>query len=146
MRARSPPVSERARFIRFLVAAGLSVPVNLASRVALSHVVPFEAAIVLSHLLGMATAWILTRLFVFEPSGRSASSELSRFALVNLVSVTQTWIVSVGLLRLVFPLVGFDRQPELVAHAAGLASSALTSFWGHRAFSFAKPRERHAES
>jgi len=139
-------MSERARFIRFLFAAGLSVPVNLGSRVALSHVMPFEVAIVLSHVLGMATAWALTRWFVFEVSGRGASSELLRFALVNLVSVTQTWIVSVGLLRLVFPLLGFEQQPALVAHAAGLASSALTSFWGHRAFSFAKPREQHGKS
>jgi hypothetical protein len=58
-------------------------------------------------------------------------------------AVTQTWLVSVGLLRLVFPAIGLQTQPELVAHAVGLASAALTSFWGHRAFSFASVRRPH---
>ncbi len=139
------PLPERGRFLRFLLAAGLSVPVNLGSRVLLSLVVPYEVAVVVSHGFGMATAWALTRLFVFDPSGRSASSELGRFALVNVLSVTQTWIVSVGLVRVVFPRLDFYYQPELVAHAIGLASSAVTSFWGHRRFSFARAEAGQGE-
>ena len=138
MTVRQESASERVRFVRFLVAAGLSVPVNLGSRVLLSQVMPYEAAIIVSHLFGMATAWGLSRLFVFDPSGRRLSGELGRFAMVNLFSVTQTWVVSVALVRLVFPRLDFHAQPELVAHAIGLATSALTSFWGHRHFSFAK--------
>jgi putative flippase GtrA len=126
----------RWQFIKFLVAAGLSVPVNLGSRVLLSRVMPYEAALVVSHLCGMLTAFLLTRSFVFERSGRQVSSELTRFALVNVLSLVVTWIVAVGLLRLVFPRVGFDTYPELVAHTAGLGLASLTSFYGHRAYSF----------
>ena len=97
----SLPGRERTRFLRFLVAAGLSVPVNLGTRILFSRVMPYEIALVLSHLCGMLTAYALTRLFVFERSGRSAASELTRFAMVNGVSVVQTWIVAVGLVRLV---------------------------------------------
>ena len=126
----------RWQFLKFLVAAGLSVPVNLGSRVLLSRVMPYEAALVVSHLCGMLTAFLLTRSFVFERSGRRVSNELTRFTLVNVLSLIVTWVVAVGLLRLVFPRVGFDTQPELVAHIAGLGLASLTSFYGHRRYSF----------
>ena len=129
---------DRLLFLKFVVAAGLSVPVNLGSRILFSRAMPFEAAIVLSHVCGMLTAYLLTRLFVFERSGRKAASELSRFALVNLASVAQTWIVAVGLVRFVFPALGVVRGAELLAHGTGLAFAAFTSFYGHRHFSFGK--------
>lgn len=131
----------RFRFIRFLVAAGLSVPVNLASRIVFSHWMPYELAIVFAHGCGMLTAYALTRLFVFEPSGRRGHVEIARFAIVNVVSVTITWVVAVGLVRYVFPALGFAREPELVAHVAGLAVSAIGSFFGHRDFSFRRRGE-----
>ena len=126
----------RWQFLKFLVAAGLSVPVNLGSRVLLSRIMPYEAAVVVSHLCGMLTAFLLTRSFVFERSGRRVSNELARFTIVNVLSLVVTWVVAVGLLRLVFPRVGFDTHPELVAHIAGLCLASLTSFYGHRRYSF----------
>ena len=88
---------DRWQFLKFLVAAGLSVPVNLGSRVLLSRVMPYEAALVASHLCGMLTAFLLTRSFVFERSGRRASNELVRFTLVNALSLLVTWVVAVVL-------------------------------------------------
>lgn len=133
----APPARDDARqFVRFVLAAGASVPVNLGARVVLSNWVPYEIALLLSHGVGMLTAYTLTRLFVFEASGRSARSELSRFAIVNLVSAAVTWGVSVGLVRLVFPALQFGYQPELVAHLIGLGASSVTSFIGHKRFSF----------
>jgi putative flippase GtrA len=84
----------------------------------------------------MLTAFLLTRSFVFERSNRQVSNELARFTIVNVVSLTVTWVVAVGLVRIVFPRVGFDTYPELVAHIAGLGLASLTSFYGHRRYSF----------
>jgi putative flippase GtrA len=126
----------RWQFLKFLVFAGMSVPVNLGSRVLLSRIMPYEAALVVSHLCGMLTAFLLTRAFVFERSGRRVSNELARFTIVNVLSLIVTWVVAVGLLRLVFPRIGFDTHPELVAHIAGLSLASLTSFYGHRRYSF----------
>ena len=134
----NPRSAEAAQFIRFVVAAGLSVPVNLGTRILFSQAMPYEIAIVLSHGCGMLTAYALTRLFVFERSGRSAPSELGRFAAVNAVSVVQTWIVAVALVRIVFPRIGFATEPELVAHAVGLGCASVTSYLGHRHYSFGK--------
>jgi putative flippase GtrA len=122
--------AERARFILFVFAAGLSVPVT-----------PFEVAIVLSQFCGMIVAYVLAKFFVFEPSKRDVHHEFSRFLLVNLVSLVQTWLVSVGLVDLVFPLLKMKFYPELTGHFIGLATTAITSFILHKRFSFA-PEQR----
>jgi putative flippase GtrA len=133
--------AERARFILFVFAAGLSVPVNLLSRIGFSLVTPFEVAIVLSQFCGMIVAYVLAKFFVFEPSKRDVHHEFSRFLLVNLVSLVQTWLVSVGLVDLVFPLLKMKFYPELTGHFIGLATTAITSFILHKRFSFA-PEQR----
>ena len=84
----------------------------------------------------MLTAFTLTRLFVFERSGRSRSVELARFAIVNATSVAVTWVVAVALVRWIFPAVGFDFEPELIGHVVGLSASSVSSYFGHRHFSF----------
>jgi len=129
-------------FFGFVVAAGLSVPVNLAARALLSMVVRYEVAIVLSHLVGMAVAFTLTRRFVFGSSGRGVSGELGRFAAVNALSLAITWAVSVTLVRLVFPAVGYRYFPELTGHFAGLCCAAVSSYLGHRHWSFARGPSR----
>lgn len=122
--------------MRFVLAAGASVPVNIAARIMLSHWVRYEFAVLLSHGVGMLTAYVLTRWFVFAASGRSVSSELARFALVNVVSAGLTWFISVGLVYHVFPYMHFEYRPELVAHVIGLGFASVSSFIGHSRFSF----------
>jgi putative flippase GtrA len=89
----------------------------------------------------MVTAYVLARIFVFPRSGRSAPQEFLRFALVNVVSLTQVWAVSVGLAYHLFPAIGLAWQPELVAHVIGLASITVTSYYLHKHFSFRTKRD-----
>ena len=126
-------------FLKFVFVAGLSVPLNLAARAWLSTAVRYELAVVLSHLVGMAAAFLLTRRYVFGASGQGLPRELSRFALVNAVSLSITWLVSVSLFRVVFPAIHFTAMPELVAHGLGLGAAAVTSYLGHRHYSFGRP-------
>lgn len=128
-------------FLKFLLSGGVAAGVNLLSRLALSTVIPYEAAVVLAYIAGMVTAYLLMRLFVFEASGQTAVSELSRFTLVNMVALVQVWIVSVGLARWLFPTIGFVWHAETVAHAIGVLSPVVTSYFGHKRFSF---RNRNA--
>ncbi len=131
-------VHPHRQFLLFVVAAGASVPVNIAARVLLSQWMRYEFAVLVSHGVGMLTAYTLTRLFVFEASGRSVPGELGRFAVVNVVSAGLTWCVSVGLVYHVFPAIGYGWRPELVAHVIGLACASVASFLGHSRFSFRK--------
>jgi putative flippase GtrA len=127
-------------FGRFLLTGGVAAGVNVMARWLLSHAVVYELAVALAYLVGMATAYCLSRTFVFECSGRSVADEAARFALVNVVALAQVWVVSVGLARLVFPAVGFVWHAEDVAHLIGVAIPAVTSYFGHRHFSFAVRR------
>lgn len=128
-------------FGRFLLTGGMAAGVNVVARWLLSHAMAYEIAVVLAYLVGMTTAYLLSRAFVFARSGRSVMDEAGRFALVNMVALVQVWIVSVGLARLAFPAVGFTWHAEDVAHLIGVAIPAVTSYLGHRHFSFSKRRE-----
>lgn len=121
----------------FLVAGGVAAGVNILSRILLNWMMPYEAAIVVAYLIGMTVAYLLNRAFVFEASGRGATNEYLRFALINLLAVAQVWIVSVGLARLIFPAVGFAWHADTVAHVIGVMVPIFTSYLGHKHFTFA---------
>lgn len=129
---------EKARFIRFVLTSGVAAAVNLVSRYFLNFVMPFAAAVAVAFPFGMLTAYVLGRLFVFERSGRSVADELWRFTAINLLAAAQIWTISVGLAEYVFPAWGFKWHPLDIAHVIGVAAPVLTSYLGHRHFSFAR--------
>jgi putative flippase GtrA len=134
----SPAASliETARFARFVVTGGLAAGVNVGARWVLSLTMPYELAVAIAYLFGMTTAFILARMFVFDASRGHVSGEYARFALVNAVAFAQVWLVSVGLARLVFPAIDFTWQAGTVAHFIGVVSPIVTSYIGHKHFSF----------
>jgi putative flippase GtrA len=127
----------RAQFVRFLAVGVIAALVNILSRIALNCVMSYEVAIVVAYVCGMTTAYVLNKLFVFSPSGRALHDEYIRFTIINLFAVAQVWIVSVGLAFYLFPWIGFDWHAETVAHVIGVAVPVITSYFGHRYFSFA---------
>lgn len=128
------------QFARFLLTGGLAAGVNIVTRWLFSHVMSYSLAIVAAYLCGMTTAWLLSRSYVFAPSGRTRRDEYVRFTLVNLVAAAQVWLISVGLADYLFPTVNFTFYPEDVAHIVGVIAPIFTSYVGHKHFSFAQPR------
>ena len=137
---------ESRRFLVFLLTGGLAALVNILSRfgfeallrrIDIGPITSYEIAVVLAYLVGMTTAFFLARAFVFAGSGRSVHVEYGRFALVNGVALVQVWLVSVVLLRLVFPALGLTWNAETIAHVIGVLSPVLVSYHGHKRFSFA---------
>ena len=132
----SPARRESARFLRFLIAGGIAACVNVASGVALGSVMRYEIAITLAYLLGMTTAFVLSRLFVFDAKEDGIRGQYLRFAAVNAVAFVQVWLVSVLLAHVVLPWLGWIWHAETVAHAIGVISPIVTSYFGHKLFSF----------
>jgi putative flippase GtrA len=126
------------RFLKFLVTGGIAALINLLSRYVLNYLMPFEAAVVVAYLLGTTTAYLLARRFVFDASGRSVASEVRRFVLVNIVALGFVWAISVGLARLVFPAIAFTWHADDIAHLIGVLTPAVTSYIGHRFYTFAR--------
>jgi len=130
----------RNEFVRFVLTGGTAAAVNVAARILLSLIMPFEAAVTLAFPFGVLTAYALSRRYVFKPKGGARTAELARFTLVNLVALLQVWVVSVGMAKLVFPAMGFGWHAETIAHVIGVMSPIGTSYFAHRHFSFAVGR------
>jgi putative flippase GtrA len=128
----------RTEFMQFLIVGGFAALVNFVSRIIINEWVNYRIAIVLAYLVGMLTAFILSKIYVFEKSGRHHWHELRDFTLVNLLAVIQVWLISVGLAEYFFPFIGFHFYAPEVAHLIGLAIPAVTSYFGHKYFSFRK--------
>lgn len=124
------------RFLRFLAAGGLAAGVNFGSRIALDMAFPYVASIVLAYLLGMTTAFLLNRAFVFQDTSGTVGRQASWFVVVNAAAVLQTIAISLLLARIVFPAVGMTYAPETIAHAVGIIVPVFTSYLGHKHFSF----------
>lgn len=127
--------AEARRVFLFLVTGGLSAAVNLASRLALSLAFPYEIAVAVAYLIGMVTAFMLFRSFVFQRGGHW-HAEFRRFAIVNAFAFCLVWITSIGLARLVFPALAFTWHAETVAHVIGVMTPVASSYYGHKRYSF----------
>jgi len=120
----------------FLLTGGLAALVNFTSRIAYNRFVDYQIAILLAYITGMITAFILAKLIVFRQSQQSAHRSVLYFLLVNLVAVVQTWLISVGLAFYIFPYFGIKHFVPEMAHALGLGVPVLTSYIGHKRWSF----------
>jgi putative flippase GtrA len=124
------------QFLRFLSTGGVAAIVNLLSRYELNKIMSFEVAVALAYLVGMITAYVLARRFVFQASGRSVVSELKRFTIVNVFSLILVWSISVGLAKYLFPAIGLVWRADDIAHFIGVMAPAAASYFGHRAYTF----------
>jgi putative flippase GtrA len=136
--SRSGP--DRREFIRFVAVGGLAAAMNIGARYAINLMTSFEVAVIVAYVIGMVTAFVLSKRFVFRESGRKAHDEFVRFGIINLVAAAQVWLISIGLARFAFPGLAFNWHPDTVAHVIGVAAPVVTSYLGHRHFTFAQRR------
>ncbi len=136
--SKSNSKSSHSEFFQFLMVGGFSAGVNFVSRIGFSELVSYRYAIIFAYLVGMITAFLLSKHYVFEKSGRPFKDELRDFTIVNIFAVIQVWLISVGLAEYFFPYISFTFHPEEVAHLIGLGIPVLSSYFGHKYFSFRK--------
>ena len=125
------------QFMRFLVAGGIAAAANVLSRIAFSTFLGLEAAVVLAYCVGMLVAFVLMRSQVFPPSGKPLSRQVLVFVGVNLAAVLQTLVVTLVLARWLLPAIGVRQYVEEIAHVVGVCVPVVTSYFGHKHFSFA---------
>ncbi len=124
------------QFLVFLLTGGLAALVNFGSRIVYNQWVDFSLAVILAYLSGMATAFLLAKLFVFKESTQTLWRSALFFTLVNGFAVLQTWAVSMGLAMFVLPGLGVVRFAHEIAHGIGVVVPVFTSYWGHKRWSF----------
>ena len=130
------PASDKRQFLLFVLSGGVAALVNIVSRLGFSQLLRFELAVLAAYGVGMVTAYVLARRFVFVASRQIVRRSFAAFALVNLVAVMQTWLVSIGMRYLLLPLIGMAALVDLIAHGCGVIVPVFTSFLGHKHISF----------
>lgn len=128
--------SSGRQFLLFVLTGGAAAFVNVLSRIGFSMLFRFELAVLAAYAVGMVTAYILARRYVFTDSGQSIRKSFAAFALVNLVAVLQTWLVSIGMRHLLLPIIGAVALVDLLAHSFGVIVPVFTSYLGHKHVSF----------
>lgn len=128
--------SNYTEFFQFLIVGGSAALINFLSRIGLSEFFSYRVSIILAYLIGMVVAFILFKHLVFKKSGKHYIEELKGFVIVNILSILQVWIISVGLAEYLFPYLNYQFYHKEVAHFIGLAIPAISSYFGHKYFSF----------
>lgn len=123
-------------FVKFFGCSTIAAGVNFGSRILFSLFAPYAIAIVLAYCCGIITAFVLNKIFVFKESKAKTYRQFMMFVVVNLFGLAQTLLVSLLLMGVVFPKVGFTFHPEEVAHLIGVGIPVFTSFLGHKYLSF----------
>lgn len=125
------------RFAGFVLVSGLAAAANFGARVLFSQWIGYAAAIGAAFVVGLTTAFALNRRFVFPDPAAPLATQFGRFVVVNLLALLQTLLISLLLAHHVLPLLGIASAPaEAIAHAVGIAVPALTSYVGHKYWTF----------
>lgn len=127
------------KFWLFLLAGGTSAVANIMLRVVLTPLAGFPLSVAIAYAIGMVIAYVLSSRYVFVHATASRRRSMAGFGLVNVVSGTQTLLVSMGLRTLLLAVAMPIATAELAAHGLALTSTVVTSYLGHKHISF---RER----
>lgn len=131
-----PRSGEMKHFGRYLFAGGVAAAANYASRFLFSLWVPFEVAVTMAFMVGLATGFIIMRSYAFAGTGKPIRPQAVKYLGVNMLALVQTLVVSSFLARWLLPVLGVEHHAEAIAHAFGIAVPVITSYFGHRYVTF----------
>jgi putative flippase GtrA len=128
-----------SQFLLFLLCGGTALVINFLSRIALSFFIPYVAAILVAYGIGMLTAFLLSKRFVFPRSGNSMRREVMLFVVVNLAWLPIIWLASIWLGEHVFAHILRPAYAEALGHGVAITLPTLINFAFHKFLTF---RER----
>jgi putative flippase GtrA len=124
------------QFIAYLLAGGVAAALNWSSRFLFSIWFGYTAAIILAFFVGLIAGFVLMRWLVFDGAAKSAAHQAPIYILVNALALLQTLAVSLLLAKWLLPRMGFAMNPEGPAHLVGVLVPVVTSYFGHKYFTF----------
>lgn len=122
-------------FLKFLLAGGFAALVNVISRFVVDLFTPFEVAVFMAHVIGMVVAFILFKQAVFTSTNGWRSMSF-RFTVVNIFGVLITVFVSSITARSILDTILSGPVLYFVAHVIGVSVTAVTSYVGHKFYTF----------
>lgn len=126
-----------AQFIKFIFAGSTSAFVNLSSRFLLHQVLKINSNVsfVVAYFIGLFTAFVLYRRYVFPYSLVPYNTQAVRFLLINF-SFFPIAIISFNLLVELFNFIGFGVYSHPFSHILVIGLPALITFLLYKFFAF----------
>lgn len=125
-------------FVIFILTGGLAASANFLSRIALSSYLgmDFYLAVIIAYIIGMVIAYILFKIVVFKKNDNEISLKKSImfFCIVNLIGILLTFCLSNFLYYVLLKNLHFFRAE--ISHGIGIMLPAVSSYIGHKYFSF----------
>jgi putative flippase GtrA len=131
------------QFLLFILAGGAAAAIHWSSRIWFNQYVDFRIALVLAYVIGIASAYVLNKRFVFTQSGRDVRSEVRWFVFFNVAAFPLVWWTSVLLAEQAMPRLGILRHPREIAHAVAISLPLVLNFYLHKFITF---REKGADA
>lgn len=128
---------KQKQFLLFVISGGIAALVNIFTRAFLAIFLEFRISIIYAYLIGMITAYILSRRFVFM-SNHNLTKSFIAFIFINLIAIIQTYFISVFFKEIVLPFFGVEVLVDLISHSIGVIFPVFTSYVGHKYISFGK--------
>lgn len=126
----------KSEFTRFVLVGAVAAAANIGSRIVFNLWTGFVPAMVLAFFVGLSTAFVLNRQWVFLRSGKRWFNEAAWFLLINLLGLAQTLAIAWLLARYLLPALGQTRLVPETAHSIGVIVPIVTSYLGHKHFTF----------
>ncbi len=123
------------RYLKFLAAGGIAALAHWASRIVLSGYVDFFASLVISYVVGLIFAYLLNRKYVFPESELPMKHQVSRFFLINIITMPAVWLTSIGLDH-AFYFIDDKLIRQSIAHAFAVMLPAVSSYFFYKVFAF----------
>jgi len=128
------------QFAAFLLVGGAAAAAQWLSRFAFNAILPYAGAVAVAYGVGVLVAFELNRRFVFPSAAGERRAQFARFLLVNAISFTLVWLVSMLLGEVLLPKVMERQRAEAVGHGIGILSPVLLSYLLHKHFTFRAKR------
>ncbi|MGM0884289.1 MAG: GtrA family protein [Bacillota bacterium] len=133
------------QFVKFMLVGGSAAAVNFLSRLLLDYLLSYALSIIIAYIIGMIVAFLLNKWLVFEEADNQTTRQFIMFIVVNIFAVLQTYAISMLLVKWFLPFLDFDWHSHEVAHFVGISVPIVTSYIGHKYFTF-KPSKAEAKS
>jgi putative flippase GtrA len=127
------------QFLKFLFVGATAALANWVSRIIFSFWMSFSLAISAAYLVGMTSAFLLNKKFVFPNSSRPIQKQIRDFTLTNLVAFPLVWLMSIQI-RNFLQGVGMVAYSEELAHMLALSIPTIVSFLIYKFLAFGEDK------
>jgi len=131
-------MNKNRQFLYFLISGGFAATLNILSRIIFSNFVCYEVAIILAYIVGITSAFLIMRNFVFDGERDDVRGQAIRFIFVNILAIIQTLIASIYMNNFIIQSYPLFNHAALVAHIIGVLVPVITSFFAHKWYTFRK--------